>query len=234
MDIPIITSEEVSTCAAEELVRYERVTGQKIYPPVPVEDILRSRGLQVGTIDFKEKFGLNGVLAGIWPDKKVVCVDVSLETEKMQARRSFSLAHELAHYRLHRNCVSVARRTVFEGKEKTAIFCRTKDAGLTIEQQADAFAAALIAPEELVRQTFQWVMGKPLEIINVESCYSGPICFDPCVDNWPLIAERIIRAGNFFNVSKQAMIIRLQDLGLVINRTSEKLDWSRKRKFQRA
>jgi len=33
-------------------------------------------------------------------------------------------------------------------------------------------------------------------------------------------------AGGFSNVSKQAMIIRLQDLGLMINKTSTKMDWA--------
>jgi len=234
MDIPEITSEEISTCATKEIIRYERPTDIKVRPPVPVDEILtHSRGLKIGTLDFRKKFGLEGVLAGIWPNKKIVCVDVSLETENMQKRRCFSLAHELGHYRLHRYYVSNACRTEYHGAGKSGFFCRTRDARLTIERQADAFAAALIMPEHFVSKAFQWVIGEPLQIINVKSCYSGPICFDPCVDNWPLIAESIIQAGNFFNVSKQAMIIRLQDLGLVINRTSEKLDWSRKRNFQR-
>ena len=33
-------------------------------------------------------------------------------------------------------------------------------------------------------------------------------------------------AGGFSNVSKQAMIIRLQELGLLINLTEVKMDWN--------
>jgi hypothetical protein len=32
-------------------------------------------------------------------------------------------------------------------------------------------------------------------------------------------------AGGFSNVSKHAMIIRLQDLGLLVNKTKKKMDW---------
>ena len=54
---------------------------------------------------------------------------------------------------------------------------------------------------------------------------AGPICYDPYVENWPIIATKVIKAGGFKNVSKQAMIIRLQDLGLVKNETQARLSW---------
>ena len=45
------------------------------------------------------------------------------------------------------------------------------------------------------------------------------------VEQWPYIAAAMCEAGGFSNVSKQAMIIRLQDLGLLVNRTRKKMDW---------
>jgi hypothetical protein len=64
-----------------------------------------------------------------------------------------------------------------------------------------------------------------LTLFNVCSAYSGPVCFDPCVENWPRIAGWVKEAGSFSNVSKQAMIIRLQDLGLVKNATGYPMTW---------
>ena len=50
-------------------------------------------------------------------------------------------------------------------------------------------------------------------------------CNEPFVEQWPFNAAAMCEAGGFSNVSKQAMIIRLQDLGLLINQTSTKMDW---------
>jgi hypothetical protein len=43
--------------------------------------------------------------------------------------------------------------------------------------------------------------------------------------NWPKLAGMVKEAGGFANVSNQAMIIRLQDLGLVRNETRAHLSW---------
>ena len=106
------------------------------------------------------------------------------------------------------------------------IFCRVRDAKKPIEWQADYFASCLLMPEAAVKNAFCQCYGsKPLMLYNLKSAFSGPLCFDPCVETWPKIAGAIKEAGGFSNVSKQAMIIRLQDLGLVKNETRAKLSW---------
>ena len=106
------------------------------------------------------------------------------------------------------------------------ILCRIKDGKKPIEWQADYFASCMLMPEETVRDAFCRCYGsRPLALYNVKSAFCGPICFDPCVENWPKIAGMVKEAGGFANVSKQAMIIRLQDLGLVKNETQAKLSW---------
>jgi len=111
--------------------------------------------------------------------------------------------------------------------EESFIFCRIKDAKQKIEWQADYFAACLLMPEPTVKQAFYKCYGPgPLTLYNVKSTFSGPICFDPCVENWPQIAGMVKEVGAFSNVSNQAMIIRLQDLGLVKNETQAKLSWN--------
>ena len=47
----------------------------------------------------------------------------------------------------------------------------------------------------------------------------------PVTENGEVLAEAVIEVGGFSNVSKQAMIIRLQDLGLVKNETQVRLNW---------
>jgi hypothetical protein len=85
-------------------------------------------------------------------------------------------------------------------------------------------------PENAVKEAFSWIYGPgSLEIHSVQGCFDGPICFDPCVENWPRIAENVQIIGNFTNVSKQAIIIRLQDLGLVVNKTGARMGWHNSR-----
>ncbi len=106
------------------------------------------------------------------------------------------------------------------------IFCRSRDAKQPIEWQADYFASCLLMPENAVKKAFRKCFGdQPLVLYNLKSAYSGPVCFDPTAETWPRIASVVKEAGGFSNVSKQAMIIRLQGLGLVKNETRARLSW---------
>ena len=141
----------------------------------------------------------------------------------MKAGCVFTFAHETGHWVLHRALVDQACRT---GSGRGLIFCRIKDAKKPIEWQADYFASCMLLPEAAVSNAFCKCYGsRPLIIYNVKSAYSGPVCFDPCVETWPKIADVVRESGGFSNVSNQAMIIRLQDLGLVKNETRAKLSW---------
>jgi hypothetical protein len=46
----------------------------------------------------------------------------------------------------------------------------------------------------------------------------------PYVEQWPFISAAMCELGGFSNVSKHAMIIRLQDLGLIVNKTNTRMD----------
>jgi len=87
-------------------------------------------------------------------------------------------------------------------------------------------------PRGAVKSAFHKCYGsRPLILYNVKSAFCGPICFDTCVENWPKIAGVVKDAGGFSNVSKQAMMIRLQDLGLVQNETRASLSWAESYSF---
>jgi hypothetical protein len=81
-------------------------------------------------------------------------------------------------------------------------------------------------PEKFVCDAFQRAFAcERLSLHNVHAAYCGPLCFDPCIGTWPRIAAAVMEAGGFTNVSKQAMIIRLQDLSLVCNETQTRMNW---------
>jgi hypothetical protein len=82
-------------------------------------------------------------------------------------------------------------------------------------------------PKEPVKAAFRAVWhAESMVLQNVKSAFGGTrVCIDPCVQNWPLIAEAVREAGGFTNVSKEALVIRLQDLGVLVNLTDCAIGW---------
>jgi Zn-dependent peptidase ImmA (M78 family) len=224
MRVPWLPKAEIARMAEEVISGYESQTGKCVTAPVPVEDIIEfGLGLRLAFEDLRGRLKMDDVLGATYVKIRKICADTSLNRPGSEGRLCFTLAHEAGHWVMHREYVDWARRG------GGFIFCRSQDAKKPIEWQADCFASCLLMPESLVRETFAGVCGsRPLVIHNVESAYAGPICFDPCVANWPAIADCVKKAGSFFNVSKQAMIIRLQDLGLVRNETCAPMVWKRR------
>lgn len=211
----------IACAAANVIADFEAATDKRIEPPIPVDDIIEfGLDLELGFEDLRRKLNLEDVLGATYVQSRKICADISLVRTDEEGRLCFTLAHEAGHWVLHREWIGQA------SPGRGFIFCRSRDAKKPIEWQADYFAACLLMPEACIKDAFIRVCGpQPLVLHNVESAYSGPICFDPCVANWPAIADCVRRAGNFLNVSKQAMIIRLQELGWVRNETRSPMAW---------
>lgn len=218
--------ERIGDVATKVISAYQAKMGYPVEPPIPVEDIIeRLLNVKLDYIDFEEILGITGVLGATYVHKKIICINEKLLNDKSEGRLAFTCSHEIGHWILHRKFVHTTGKF---GKDKDTIICRSKNANLPVEWQADYFASCLLMPEEYVKSAYYRTYGRePLVLHNVNSAYAGPLCFDPCVKNWPLIALAVIESGRFTNVSKQAMIIRLQDLGLVVNRTNARIEWSR-------
>jgi Zn-dependent peptidase ImmA (M78 family) len=222
--VPWLAKKSIAAAADGVIADYETKIRRRVQPPIPVENIIeRGLGLKLGFVDLRKKLKLNDVLGATYIKDELICVDRSLVENQYEGRLCFTFAHEAGHWVLHRELVDQACRT---GWAQSFIFCRIKDAKKPIEWQADYFASCMLMPEAAVRDAFCKCWGaKPLILYNIKSAYCGPVCFDPCVETWPEIAGVVKAAGGFSNVSKQAMIIRLQDLGLVKNETGARLSW---------
>jgi len=218
--------EKIAGMALGVIDEYQTVVGYPVKPPIPVEDIIeRYLGVSLCFKDFEENRGMEGILGATYIDKRLICVSTRLLDEPTEGRLNFTWAHEAGHWVMHRKFVNKAKRVDFEND---TILCRIKDAKRPIEWQADYFASCLLMPENEIRTAWDETYGsEPLTLHNVKSAFSGPLCFDPCVKNWHLIADRVRAAGGFSNVSKQAMIIKLQDLGLIKNKTGARIGWPR-------
>lgn len=100
-------------------------------------------------------------------------------------RKRFTIAHELGHYRMHREPSGIF-------VDSKAVFYRDKDSmGATKEVEANNFAAELLMPEEAIR--------KILKSVNYET-------FDE--NSLKVLSDK-------FEVSDSAMTLRLYKLGII-------------------
>ena len=225
MKVPWISKKEIALKAMDLMEAFQTMAGYMVKPPIPVEDIIeRSLGLRLVYEDLEKVFGSNDVLGATYVVAKVICINERLFEHSSEGRLVFTCAHEAGHWVLHRRYVDAEGG---DNSKDEAIVCRPRDAKAPIEWQADYFAACLLMPEKGIREAFQKVCGpEPFIINNVKGgVQEGSRSEEPFVEQWPFIAAAMCEAGGLSNVSKQAMIIRLQDLGLLINQTSTKMDW---------
>jgi hypothetical protein len=227
MKVQWLPKESIARRASDLLRSYEQVVRHPVHPPIPVEHIIeRHLGLSLRFEDLEARLGMEDVLGATFVRSKTISINQKLLENKSEGRMMFTCAHEAAHWVLHRQYVEEATR---RGDQEVGIICRTKDARLPVEWQADYFASCLLMPEQEMKGAFSQVWGGNVMVLdNVRSRLGGTsICVDPCVRNWPFIADAVREAGRFNNVSKEAMIIRLRELGLVVNKTDVCLRWRR-------
>lgn len=154
--------------------------------PVPVEDIADSSfNLLVRDVEdlstapdcppLEARQSLSGLLLA---ERRQIWVDAN-EARQWPRRRRFTIAHELGHWVLHRD-------------EQRSLFCRhgsiedggrPKSAAPTqpperpplpaIETEANAFAAALLMPAELLRRRYRELSGDRFEQLCTEFGASG-------------------------------------------------------------
>lgn len=223
MKVRWLPRESIAMSASELVQEYEQLVGHPVHAPIPVEDIIeRYLGLNLSFEDLEASLGMEDVLGATIVRSKTICINESLI--KSEGRMMFTCAHEAGHWVLHRHMIEHAQRSS-AGAE--AIVCRTTNSRLPMEWQADYFASCLLMPEQEVKEAFSQVWSEQEMVLdNVISRLGGTsVCVDPCVQNWHFIADAVREAGGFSNVSKEAMILRLRELGLVRNMTGASMGW---------
>jgi len=226
MKVPWMSKLKISMHASNLLADYQAMIGHPVRPPIPAEDIIeRYLKLTLRFDDLTEILGMDGVLGATYVDARLICINERLFEDNSEGRLIFTCAHEVGHWVMHRRYVEKAERG---GQENGAIICRAGNGRQPIEWQADYFAACLLMPEKEIERTFHEVCGTdPLVLNNMKNAFRGTrLRNDPGVENWHFIAEMVCEAGGFTNVSKLAMIIRLQELGLLVNLTGTPIGWS--------
>ena len=205
-----LSDQELDAASLELLRKFAKTSGRPVSPPIPVEEIIdKHLKVRLEFCDLRSKLGAD-VLGATWFDEAIIRVDSSLE--QLEGRLCFTMAHETGHWVLHRPQYEadkvtgqLFKRDAAEGPP--AVVCRSSDAKVRAEWQADQFAARLLMPESFVRSAFRKVAG-------AEPVYTEPDG-QTRLGSLRELAAGVIATGRFSNVSKEAMRIRLVGLRLV-------------------
>lgn len=111
-------------------------------PPVPVDDIAKSRGLDL-RISYNKDSGISGFLFS-GGEKPII----GINTVHHENRQRFTIAHELGHYLLHHpNAEGIHVDHSFEIKLRSD---RHVEGNYADEREANMFAAELLMPIDFI------------------------------------------------------------------------------------
>ncbi len=205
------------------LSSWSQASGAPIRPPIPVEQIAEQYlGIRVEFDDLEALLGMPDVLGATWVEEKRMIINERL-LEGSEGRVTFTCSHEIGHWILHRKYLE---ESVFRKGKVPSIVCRQSSQKTRGEWQADHFAACLLLPAAQVSAGYHSTFGEDaLNIYNERSCFKRKkgIVMDPSLDTLKEIAEKVMDSGGFLNVSREAMVYRLQELGFIINHTGKNL-----------
>jgi Zn-dependent peptidase ImmA (M78 family) len=150
---------------------------QVTMPPVPIDKIAKAAGAKITFNDFNKE--VSGVLL-----RQGNSIIIGVASEQSRARQRFTIAHELAHLVLHEGEELHVDKS-FRINLRSPISSKAEDVQ---EIEANAFAAALLMPDEFIRRDTVKM------IIDVED------------------SDQIEKLARRYEVSTQAMTFRLMNL----------------------
>jgi Zn-dependent peptidase ImmA (M78 family) len=155
-------------------------------PPIDVKGIARSLNITLREDNLEDISGL------IYREGNQVILGVNIN--HAETRKRFTIAHELGHYYLHANNQLFVDK-VFAVKLRD----HTSSEAVNIEEiEANAFAAELLMPTMYLQKDFQKLQ---------------PGVWD--YDHWEEMDDVVKKLAHIYQVSPQAMTIRLINLGVL-------------------
>lgn len=193
--------------------------GHAVSVPIPLEEIVECHlRLAFHVEDLRKRFRDYGVLGAIWFSDGTIRVDSSLdpvEHPQMLGRYNFTIAHEVGHWRLHREHLrrDPTQAMLFRANGEPAFVCRDGDT-VPEEWQANYFAGCLLMPRDLLRKAWRQWRGNddPVSLadLGLNASTSSEL-------EWQIAFERFCRPlADDFAASAQAMRIRLEALELLV------------------
>ncbi|GIW81355.1 MAG: hypothetical protein KatS3mg105_3162 [Gemmatales bacterium] len=221
-EVPFLKKEVIEAEALSLLAEY----GQATAPPVPIDEIVELHlMLTLEIMDLQQIFGVGDVHGAIWFRSQRVGVDQSLDPARYPSKRGryhFTLAHEAGHWRLHRHLFlrRLDQPSLFSDQEqKPDYVCRSSEKKRPVEWQADQFAANLLMPREMVKRAWhEWRGGLDPIYLRDLRAERGDFGTDERV------LEHAVRPlAEKFEVSAEAMRIRLEGMGLLLRKKEASL-----------
>ncbi len=228
-DVPYLSDADIEAEANMLLKSFEAKYGTIQTTATPLDEIIENHlGLSFEVTDL----GHPAILGQLDIKQNLIRINTVLDPHKdprKEGRYNYTLAHEGGHQVLHRpyaEALMDAPSLFDEGEdEKEIILCRMEDQKAPIEIQADKFSACLLMPRNKVTQQFAEFTNRP-EGISLQkfiwAIRTNRNVMDfiyPYGSNFPAdddILHRVFsEMAQKFNVSKQAMVIRLKVLGLL-------------------
>jgi len=163
LTVPFLRYEEIGEKAYEFLIAHHPT----LEPPIPIEQIIEfDLGLDI--IPFPNLYkdhGINGFLSS---DLKQIYVDQT-QFEVYTEKYRFTLAHEVGHLILHRDCYDEITWNSIDEYKETIMKIDTYDLGW-FETHSDWFAEQVLLPrQQLVNKTTETVRKYKDEIIKITS-----------------------------------------------------------------
>jgi hypothetical protein len=235
-EVPFLHEKQIEAEAELLLGEYAEKFGPITAPPIPIEQIAEVLlQLALEFKDMKALFPFADVHGAIWFTEGKIGIEQRLEPEANPSRRSryhFTLAHEVGHWRLHRSYYwrRQTERMLFDDQTvKPDVVCRSSERKNPVEWQADNFAGCLLMPRKLVYTAWAEFRpdNQPVSIKDLRRRYADWLTTNPFVHRGEIvkgeankddaIKEEFCRPlANQFQVSPEAMRIRLEKLDLIV------------------
>ncbi len=232
--VSYVSDKAIERDAEALLADYAQARGIVIAPPIPIEDIVEKYlRLRIEFDDMHRLFNVPrkplvfepDILGAIYFGGKRVVIDESLDPEeypKMEGRYRYTLAHEGAHWRLHRGLVGKEspEGVILDGSAAPSVVCRSSEAKARIEIQADRHASCVLMPRSVVFGAWEEAFpDRQPRLLQPGGLIDHPfveIAHDEFSKSEDQALEFFARPfAEKFLVSPIAMRIRLEKLGLL-------------------
>jgi hypothetical protein len=207
--VKYLLESEIEWSANKLLAEFGASFGIVSAPPVPVEEILETHlKLTMEFDDLQKLLGFRDILGALWAPERRVAIDESLdpcEHPNQEGRFHFTVGHEIGHWELHRHyfLADPTQGDMFPDLRcGPSVICRISQSKEPVEWQADNFSACLLMPRAMVASAWETAVAPRRRLTHDLSRES--LFLDIVID----------RLAEDFQVSKQAMQIRLDDLNL--------------------
>lgn len=236
-DVPYLSDADIEAEANMLLKSFEAKYGTIQTAATPLDEIIENHlGLGFEITDL----GHPAILGQLDIKQNLIRINALLDPHqdrRKEGRYNYTLAHEGGHQVLHRPYAEALMEapSLFddEKEENEIILCRREDQKAPIEIQADKFASCLLLPREKLRQEFQAYFGKPT--VEIEKMVFGlrnskdflMQCFHPShvPSDDEIVHHGCKELAELFRVSRQAMVIRLKNIGLLSYTKQNEMAW---------